>query len=483
MSHDHISPEQVKEQAKRFGIRLPEETIADLVREANDERTALQPSEPSATDVTATDVTRASDKANSLLYRFDLESKDGPLSSLRLGVKDNIAVAGVPMTCGSAAVEFTGHRTATVVRRLADAGVDVTATTNMDEFALYTTGETSGHGPTMNPRVPDCVPGGSSSGSAAAVATGSLDAALGSDTGGSVRIPAAFCGVVGLKPTYTNVSREGFAGLAPSFDVIGPLAESVRTVARVFDAIAGPDPNDPTTYGAGPNEPASDGLGRDVEGFRLGLVKEGLRGSRPPVRDVVRAVMDSISDASIMFDRVSLPEFEAAKAAHITTTGIEFSALFASGGRIIGPETGYPEAWRETIEELPGADNLGERIHDQLVLNRAFDDATNGELYTVAHEIRSEFTESVSNRLQEFDALVLPTTPMVAPDFGAVTDAEDVNETTANTAPFSVSGNPALSIPVGTIDGKPIGLQIVTAWNDEATAIALGDSITTFVGQ
>lgn len=483
MSHDHVTPDQVNEHAESLGIRLPEAAVASIVRDANDRLAGFDPRQPSTPDVSASDVTRATDDENALLYRFDLDGGDGPLSSLRVGVKDNIAVAGVPATCGSAAVEFTGHGNATVVRRLADAGADVTATTNMDEFALYTTGETSGHGPTTNPRVADCVPGGSSSGSAAAVAAGSLDAALGSDTGGSVRIPAAFCGVVGLKPTYTRVSRAGFADLAPSFDVIGPLADSVATVAAVFDAVAGPDPNDPTTYAARTDAPASAGLGRDAGEFRLGLVEEGLDASRPPVRDAVESVADTLSDASFAVDRVSLPGFDAATDAHVAITGVEFATLVANGGRVSGPETGLPEAWRGAVEDLPGADELGERVRDQLVSNRVLDDATDGQLYAAAQRVRGEFAASVSTRLREFDALVLPTTPMTAPEFGEVADAEDVTETTANTAPFSLSGNPALSIPVGAVDGKPVGLQIVTPWNDEATAVALGDAITALVGR
>lgn len=493
MSHDLVSPDQLREHAGQFGIQLSEETISDLVRAANDAPTpeSLQspPSTATATEsattestLTASTVTRATDEANALLYRFDLDTGDGPLSSLQVGVKDNIAVAGVPMTCGSAAIESTDHESATVVQRLADAGADVAATTNMDEFALFTTGETSGYGPTENPRVAECVPGGSSSGSAAAVAAGSLDAALGSDTGGSVRIPAAFCGVVGLKPTYASVSRYGFADLAPSFDVIGPIADSVEAVANVFDAIAGPDSNDPTTCGPHDSRPASAGLDQDVTGFRLGLVAEALQNSQPQIRDRIESVGDTISDMSIPVETVSLPGFEQATTAHVATTGIEFAELLANDGRVLGSETGYPESLGELLGECLRSENLSERVRRQFVLNRALDDATDGRLYTAARTVRGSFIESVRTRFEEFDALLLPTTPMVAPEFGTVTEPEEVVETTAHTAPFSVSGNPALSIPVGTLDGKPVGLQIVTPWNDEAIAIALGDVITESIG-
>ena len=469
MSQDSITREQMRETADRLGVPLSADAVADLVAGEDDPPTGDAP-EPTET---ASNVTPADDEPNALVYRFDLPAGDGPLSSLSVGVKDNLAVAGVPATCGSAAAEFTGHDSATVVRRLADAGADVTATTNMDEFALYTTGETCGHGRTANPRVEGCVPGGSSSGSGAAVADGLLDAALGSDTGGSVRIPASYCGVVGLKPTYGRVSRYGFADLAPSFDVVGPLADDVETVARVFDAIAGPDPNDPTTYGASAPEPASAGLERDVSDLRLGLVEQAVERSRPRVADRVEAAAHEAATV----ESVSLPGFEDAIDAHVAITGAEFAALLAEGGRAAGPETGFPVAWRETASRLARSPELGERVRKQFVRNRALADATDGDRYDAARATRAAFADAVRDRLSEFDALVSPTTPTTAPEFGAVSTASDVTRTTANTAPFSVSGNPALSVPVGTVDGKPVGLQVVAAWNDEATAVAVGEAI------
>ncbi|WP_135827654.1 amidase [Halorussus halobius] len=473
MSRDSITPEQVRETADRLGVPLSDEAVADLVAGEDDPPTGDAP-EPAET---ASNVTRADDQLNALAYRFDLPAGDGPLSSLSVGVKDNLAVAGVPATCGSAAAEFTGHDSATVVRRLAEAGADVTATTNMDEFALYTTGETCGHGRTANPRVEGCVPGGSSSGSGAAVADGLLDAALGSDTGGSVRIPASYCGVVGLKPTYGRVSRYGFADLAPSFDVVGPLARDVETVARVFDAISGPDPSDPTTYGAGAPEPASAGLDRDGSDLRLGLVEQAVERSRPRVADRVEAVAEAVAADAATVESVSLPGFEDAIAAHVAITGAEFAALLSDGGRAAGPETGFPAAWRETASRLARSPELGERVRKQFVRNRALDEAARDARDDAASATRAAFAGAVRDRLAEFDALVLPTTPTTAPEFGAVSTAADVTETTANTAPFNVSGNPALSVPAGTVDGKPVGLQVVSAWNDEATAIAVGEAV------
>ena len=455
--------------ADRLRVPLSENAVADLLAGEDDPPTS-DPPEPTET---ASNVAPADDEPNALMYRFDLPTGDGPLSSLSVGVKGNLAVAGVPATCGSTAAEFTGHDSATVVRRLAEAGADVTATTNMDEFALYTTGETSGHGRTANSRVEGCVPGGSSSGSGAAVAAGLLDAALGSDTGGSVRIPASYCGVVGLKPTYGRVSRYGFADLAPSFDVVGPLADDVETIARVFDVIAGPDPSDPTTYGAGDPEPASAGLERDASDLRLGLVEQAVKRSRPRVAELVEAAAGEAATV----EPVSLPGFEDAIAAHVAITGTEFAALLSEGGRLDGPETGFPAAWQDVASRLVRSPELGERVRKQFVWNRALADATNGDRYDAARATRATFAETVRDRLDRFDALVSPTMPTTAPEFGAVSTAADVTETTANTAPFSVSGNPALSVLAGTVDGKPVGLQVVAAWNDEATAIAVGETI------
>lgn len=260
--------------------------------------------------------------------------------------------------------------------------------------------------------------------------------------------------------------------------MVGPLADDIKTVARVFDAIAGPDPNDPTTYGACASEPATAGLERDGSDLRLGLVEQAVERSRPRVAERVGAVADVVDDRAATVEPVSLPGFEDAIAAHVAITGTEFAALLADGGRADGPETGFPTAWRETVPGVARSEALGERVRKQFVWNRALGDATGGDRYDAAQAIRATFAETVRDRLREFDALVSPTTPTTAPEFGAVSTTTDVTETTANTAPFSVSGNPALSVPVGTVDGKPVGLQVVAPWNDEATAIAVGEAVT-----
>jgi Asp-tRNAAsn/Glu-tRNAGln amidotransferase A subunit and related amidases len=221
--------DKIRNIATKVGMDLDEEAMLDYAaasEELAEQSSAFESQTPEST--AATDVESGDDDYNAVRYRFTLSGDaDGPLAGLSVGVKDNLAVAGVPMHCGSAALSFTPNYHATVVDRLLGVGGAVEATTNMDEFAYFTTGETCAFGTIENP-VTDGVPGGSSSGSAAAVAAGTLDAALGSDTGGSVRIPAAHCGVVGLKPTHRAVPRFGLADLAPSLDCIGPLGRRCR---------------------------------------------------------------------------------------------------------------------------------------------------------------------------------------------------------------------------------------------------------------
>jgi aspartyl-tRNA(Asn)/glutamyl-tRNA(Gln) amidotransferase subunit A len=464
--------------AERYGMTLSDEeraSYAAALGSTVDAFAGFDPVDP--VDDPATGVEAADDPHDALLYRFatptpDGESGDGPLSGLRLGVKDNFAVAGVPMTCGSAALSYTPDYHATAVRRLLAAGGDVTATTNMDEFAFFTTGETCAHGPVGNPVDDAAVPGGSSSGSGAAVAAGRLDAALGSDTGGSVRIPASYCGVVGLKPTHRAVSRFGFVDLAPSLDHVGVLAGSVGTARAVFGAVAGPDQRDPSTLGTA--APPGDDAGPDgVDGLRIGVVEEAAAAADEGVRERVDAAVGRLADAGVAAETVSLPTFEATTPALLATATVEFARLVADDGQVFGTGTGYSEGLRAALADLDPA-ALGGNVTEQLLLGGALLDTSGGRHYVGAQRVREAFAAEVDGHLGAVDALVLPTTPTVAPDFGTVTDDEAFVRTVSHTAPFNFTGHPALSVPCGTVDGRPVGCQIVADRGAEATALALG---------
>ncbi|MFB6092373.1 MAG: amidase [Haloquadratum sp.] len=471
-----VDEARVRAVANRLGIALEGDEAAAYADAAGEMRAqfgALQPAEPA--DEAARAVETGGDEYNAVRHRFDLPETDGDLGDLAVGVKDNIAVAGVPMHCGSAALSFTPDYHATVVSRLHEAGAAVTATTNMDEFAYFTTGETCAFGPVENPRAEGRVPGGSSSGSAAAVAAGDLDAALGSDTGGSVRIPAAFCGIVGLKPTHRAVPRFGFADLAPSLDCIGPLAPDVETAARVFETVAGPHPRDPSSLTNPEPGDATAGLGESAEGRRVGVVEPAMARADETVAAAVEGAVEALADRGVETERVSLPQYDAASLAGLVVAGTEFADLALSAGQVLGIGTGYSESWREAMQAAVRSPDLGEHVREQVLTNGAL--AAEGRShYVAARNLGSAFTATVDERLATYDALVAPTTPMTPPAFGDVTTDEDFARTVANTVPFNVTGHPALTVPAGD-DGDPVGVQFVGRRHDERTLFSLGASL------
>ncbi len=469
--------EAVERTAERFGIDLDDEALSGYVTQGETVRGQVTgvPSETPTSDP-ARNVRPGDDANDAFLYRFDLGGGSGPLSDLDVAVKDNFAVAGVEMTCGSAAVSFEPPYSATVVERLVDAGASVVGTTNMDEFAYFTTGETCAHGPVDNPAAPDRVPGGSSAGSAAAVAAGDVDVALGSDTGGSVRIPASFCGVVGLKPTHGAVPRFGFADLAPSLDHVGPLAADVERAARAFEGVAGPTPADPSTLGTDPATDVASAVEADVADLSVGVVQPALDVSTDGVVAATEAAAAELTAAGATVERTDVAGYGAAPVALLGISGAEFAALFDGSGVVYGTGTGYAEPWREAVASLDGSD-LGENVRDQLLVGTALRRGDDGAAYVHAQSVRRAFTAAVDHALDTYDALLTPTTPITAPPFGAVTAPEDLLETIANTAPFDLTGHPALSVPHGTVDGRPVGVQVVADRHDEPTAVGVAATL------
>ena len=475
--------EHVRRFADRIGIELDDEAAAahaEATAGLVEQYEALTPEPPSNPPATA--VRDGDDDANAIQYRFRTvaedagDDADGPLSGLDAAVKENLAVAGVPMHCGSAALSFEPEYHATAVSRLLEAGADVVATTNMDEFAYFTTGETCAFGPIENPAADGRVPGGSSSGSAAAVAAGDVALALGSDTGGSVRIPASFCGVVGLKPTHRHVPRFGFADLAPSLDHVGPLATDVATAARAYDALAGPDPRDPSSLVASPSRDAAAGIDDPVDGFSVGVVTAAMSDADDGVRETVEDATSALSAVGCEVERVDLDSYRTATPAALATAGAEFASLCAAGGQLLGTGTGHSEAWRVALTEAVRSPELGENVREQLLTAGAMNEGR-PDRYVAARGAASEFAETVEAALTDYEALITPTTPMTAPRFGAVDSPAAFARTVANAAPFNLTGHPALSVPFGASDGAPVGVQFVAARDDERTLAALGSTL------
>ncbi|MFO8098859.1 MAG: amidase [Salinibacter sp.] len=305
-----------------MSVSLESPTFAEAHR-------ALESGETSCEEVVSSFLDRI-DTHNDTLNAFTTVDRDGalnharyldsqrergnarPLSGLVLGIKDNICIRGYPVSCGSKMLkDFSSLYDATVIDRLRDAGAIFIGKTNCDEFAMGSSNETSHFGPVRNPHDPERVPGGSSGGSAAAVAAGLCHAALGSDTGGSVRQPAAFCGVVGLKPTYGRVSRFGLVAFASSLDVIGPLTNSVEDAATILTVIAGEDPNDSTSAPVDVPD-YTDALTGSVEGLQVGIPTEyfASEGLDPAIQEVVEAQVDRLADKGAEIKEVSLPHTE-----------------------------------------------------------------------------------------------------------------------------------------------------------------------------
>lgn len=466
--------ERLTAAAESVEIDLSEEDIEryrDAVSDAEERVKRLSPDVPDAQ--APDDIAEGDDPYNAFRYQFTGAAGTGALQDLRVAVKDNMAVAGVPMTCGSAAGSFTPQYDATVVTRLRSAGAELVGTTNMDEFALFTTGETCIHGATENPAVEGRVPGGSSSGSGAAVGGGLVDASLGSDTGGSIRIPASFCGLVGLKPTHRTVPRFGFADLSPTLDHIGPLARDVDTAFRVYEAIAGPDPNDPSSLVARPSEGSTKAATNPAADMSIGVVSESLDLAEDDVEANVRVTTDRLADSGLEVESVSLPMLADIPDVVVSISGPEFTALFENDGCVFGTGTGYSDQWRQAVASMD-RNRLGDGPRDTLILNRLLLDQTGGQMYIGAQNARRSWIKSVSELLEEFDAIVTPTTPMTAPPFGEIQGISGLLETIALTSPFNLTGHPALSIPSGTIEGRPVGYQIVADWYGEPTLAELG---------
>lgn len=468
----------IDDAAETYGLTLTEGEREAYSTEITNTEALLGSLEPTAFESEpAEDVRKGTDDLNAFLYRCDLPGEDsGPLAGMEVAVKDNIAVAGVPMTCGSEAIDFEPSSHAAVIERLLGSGADLVGTTNMDEFAYFTTSETCAHGPVTNPNS-DGVPGGSSSGSGAAVAAGLVDAALGTDTGGSVRIPASFCGVVGFKPTFRTVPRFGFADLASSLDHIGSLAPDVETAATVVEAINGPDSRDPSTDGVPTPEP-TEGLDGEPNGLRVGLVKEAQDRADDVVAEAIERQVDQLEAAGVIVEEVSLPGFNTQPLVNAAVTAAEFTTLAAQAGQDIGIGTGYSNEWREAMATM-NADELGENVRARLVIGRVLATSDDSAGYVAAQNTRQQFRETVDDRLNSYDALVLPTTPITAPEYGTIETDADLLDTIACTSPFNLTGHPALSIPceAGSKGGDPVGCQFVTDWFDEATAVTLGQAL------
>lgn len=398
-------------------------------------------------------------------------------------VKDNLVTTDFDTTCGSAFL--SGYRPpydATAVARMRAAGLVFTGKTNMDEFAMGSSTEHSAFGPTRNPVDPERVPGGSSGGSAAAVAAGMCVWAVGSDTGGSVRQPAAYCGVVGLKPTYGRISRFGLVAFASSFDQVGPITRSVRDAGALLDILAGEDANDPTAAAApaGGYQAAAQ-AGHDLgagamRAVTVGVVREGFgAGVDAGVASLVETAAKAMEAAGARLVEVGLPSLDVALSAYYIVANAEASSNLA---RFDGVRYGKRTAAGNVKEthRLSRAAGFGEEVKRRILLGTYALSAGYYDAYYVrAQMARTRVRDDLLAALGASDVLLLPTAPDLPFPLGSRTgDPLTMYAADTMTVPASLAGFPALSVPAGRRDGLPVGLQLLARPFEEALLLRLG---------
>jgi len=398
----------------------------------------------------------------------------GPLTGVPVQIKDVMCTKGVPTTCGSRMLEnFVPVYNATAVERLLGQGAVMLGKGNMDEFAMGSSCENSAFHPTMNPWDLERVPGGSSGGAAASVASGEAIYALGSDTGGSVRQPAALCGVVGLKPTYGLVSRYGLIAFASSLDQIGPVGRTVMDCALALNAIAGHDPRDATSVDQEPKDYTAS-LGQDIKGLRLGVPEEYfVDGMEPGSRRAIDEAILALEGLGASVRPVSLPTTRYALACYYIIAPSECSANLA---RYDGVKYGYSyqdtndmwEALEKTREYGFGPEVTRRVMLGTYALSSGYYDA----YYLKAQQVRTLIRQDFDRVFQDVDALVTPTSPVTAFKIGEKSgDPVQMYLIDVCTLPVNIAGLPGLSVPCGFSDGLPVGLQLIGPRFSEETLL------------
>lgn len=386
-----------------------------------------------------------------------------------IAIKDNIQVSGWSVTSGSNILKgYIAPYNATVIEKLLAANMSPFGRTNMDEFAMGSTTESSCYGKTLNPLNHNCVPGGSSGGSAAAVAAGLAVAALGSDTGGSIRQPAAFCGIVGMKPTYGRVSRYGLGAYASSLDQIGPMTQNVEDAAILYDIIQGYDPKDSTSADRNDGT-VSDKLDSTVK-LTIAIVPDYIKDASPDVRNAYAKAVEALKNAghtivekSLMDPKYDISAYYITATAEATTNLARYDGI-RYGNRVEGEN--LKDTFLQTRSQGFGPEVQRRIMLGNFVLSSGYYDA----YYVKAQKVRSLIQEEYNKIFEEVDLILTPVAPRTAYEFGALSDPLEMYLSDIYTISVNLAGLPAISIPVDTAqNGMPVGLQLIAAPYAEQT--------------
>ena len=419
------------------------------------------------------------DPFNAVLRRCSVKgASSGKLAGKRFGLKNNVSVAGMPVTLGSLVMEgYVAQSDATVVTRLLDAGAEIVANLNLDNFAFSGRGDTSAFGAVRNPHNPDHLAGGSSGGSGAALYYDDIDITIGGDQGGSIRIPASWCGVVGLKPTHGLVPYTGIGGFDNTYDHAGPMARSVEDAALTLEVIAGKDPLDPRQPGDVPVQRYTEALGKGVQGMRIGVVSEGfgLDISEPDVDASVRKAVGILGELGATVSEVSIPDQK-------TGTSIAFTLLIEGCAALIRTN-GVGYHWQGLYDtnfmtalgkfRRTQANDFPPTLKLVLLIGSYMAERYYGATYGKAQNLRRVLRAAYDRALEQFDVLALPTAPMKSPKYEPDIDIEhlitDGWSPATITCPTDMTGHPALSVPCGKSNGLPVGLMLIGKRFDDAS--------------
>ncbi len=452
-----------------------------------------------ASDLVAASLARiaATDSFHTVLELNPQAAHDAEIVDARVAAGEDLPLAGIPFIAKDNFLTFDTHTTAAsnilkpfrapyegpAILRLKAAGAILVAKANLDAFAHGSSTENSDFGPTKNPVDPTKVPGGSSGGSAAAVALGQACFAVGTDTGGSIRLPASYCGVVGLKPTYGLIPRTGVVAMGSSTDVIGPLTNSVADSALVLDVLAGRDASDATSIER--DTEAYVATSGDLTGTRIGLIKEYLgAGLDTKIKDQIEAMVSQLEARGAKVEEVSLPATELALAAYYILVPAEVSSNLARYdgvrfGHSSAGATDLEETYRLSREEGFGAEAKRRIIIGTYVLSSGYYDA----YYKRAQKVRTKLVGEFSAAFDKYDLLLGPTAPTVAFDLGSKSQdplAMYLND--VMTVAVNLVGVPAISIPLGTVDNLPVGLQLIAPQRAERNLLAAASAVETIIG-